>query len=551
MNGDLMKDGSEIGNLAGYLHLQAGKNPEKPAFLHPEPISFAGLDRKVDQLCYGLAKAGVEKGTRIIMLVNANLDFFILTFALLRMGAIPVLIDPGVGHKVMKRSLAGVEAEVFIGSPLAQLFRLLYRRAFRNIKLVVTVGPRLFWGGYRYKSLIAPGNQPFIPARIGPDDTGGIFFTSGSTGAPKGVIYRNRMFHAQINYFKTHYQWKPEEIDLCTFPLIGLFSVCLGLSVVIADINPAKPASLKPEDIWANLEIFKCTHMFGSPMILRKLAEYGLQNGKRLNYLQRIVTAGAPVPLSLLNQMKEILPDQAVIHAPYGATEALPVTDVRLSELLCIPSTANFHSGICQGRPLPGINLAIIRITESSIPVMEPAIQVPAGEVGEIAVSGPVVTESYLFNYEADNKTKIRDVSGAVWHRMGDVGRLDEEGRLWFYGRKNHRVEIKGGCLYTIPTEAIFNQIPEVIRSALVGIPGDPSGFDKPVICVQLAPADYWFKRKEIRRMLIDLAIASPETAVIQTFLFRRSFPVDPRHNAKIFREKLRKWAIKRVRLEY
>jgi len=541
------KDATDTGNLAGYLYRQACGNPDKPAFLHPVPVTFAGLDRKVDQLCHGLAKAGVVKGTRTIMLVNANLDFYILTFALLRLGAIPVLIDPGVGRKVMKDSLAGVEASVFIGSPLAQLFRLLYRKAFRNIKLVITVGPRLFRIGQRYNSLFLPGNEPFVPATVGLDDIGGIFFSSGSTGAPKGVIYRNRMFHAQMNYFQTHYHWNAEETDLCTFPLIGLFSVCLGLSVVIADINPAKPSSLNPRVIWSNLERFQCTHMFGSPMILRKLSEYGHRTGKRLTCLNRIVTAGAPVTRALLEQMRKLLPDLAEIHAPYGATEALPVTDVTLSELLTIPLTAGFNHGICQGKPLPGMNLVIIRITESSLAGMDRAGILPLGTVGEIVVCGPVVTESYLNNYEADKKAKISDSQGAVWHRMGDLGSLDQEGRLWFCGRKSQRVEIKGGCLYTIPTEAIFNRVPGVIRSALVGIPGDPSGFEKPVICAQLAPADFWLKRKAFRRKLAELAEADPATSVIQTFLFRRSFPVDPRHNAKIFREKLRKWAMKKV----
>jgi olefin beta-lactone synthetase len=551
MKSDYLGEGTDEGNLAGYLHQQATENPEKPAFLYPERISFEELDRKVDQLCHGLTRAGAGKGARVIMLVNANLDFYILTFALLRIGAVPVLIDPGVGRKVMKNSLAGVDATVFIGSPLAQIFRLIYRKSFRKTRLVISVGPRLFWGGCRYKSMFESESMPFLPARIGPDDVGGIFFTSGSTGAPKGVVYRNRMFHAQINYFRSHYKWNPQETDLCTFPLIGLFSVCLGLSVVIADINPAKPSSLKPRKIWSNLELYRCTHMFGSPMVLRILADYGHKNGKKLSCLNRIVTAGAPVPLSLLNRMKEIIPEQAEIHAPYGATEALPVTDIRLTELLKISSASDFHSGICQGRPLPGNQLVIIRITESAIPAIEPAILLPVGEVGEIVVSGPVVTESYLHNHEADKKSKILDANGKIWHRMGDLGKLDEEGRLWFYGRKNHRIEINEGCLYTIPTEAIFNRIPGVIRSAIVGIPFKHKEFEEPAVCVQLNFLDYLFNKGKIRQELIQLAATNPVTAMIKTFLFRRSFPMDPRHNAKIFREKLKKWAIQKVVQRY
>jgi len=541
-------EGLLMGNLSEYLRIQARDSPDKPAIMHPETITFRKMDQLVDQICHGLSQQGFKKGTRTVMLVKTNPDFFLLTFALLRVGCVPVFIDPGVGRKVMRNSLAGVEAEAFIGSPMAHVFRLLYRRKFQHLRHVVSVGHSWIRGGTDYLSLFKTGLGSFEPAPVRLDETGGIFFTSGSTGPPKGVIYQNRMFHAQIDYFRTHYHWNPGDIDLCTFPLIGLFSLCLGVSVVIADMNPSKPAALNPEKIWANLEDFQCTHMFGSPMVLRKLADYGIKNGKRLDHLNRIVTAGAPAPPELLVQMKSLIRENAKIHTPYGATEALPVTDARFSELMGLEQFDVFRSDICVGKPLPGMNIRIIGITEKAIPFMNEAKLVQGDQVGEIVVQGPVVTQGYLNNPEADEKSKIVDHSGNIWHRMGDLGRLDDEGRLWFYGRKNHRVVTEGSTLFTIPCEAVFNKHPRIIRSALVGIKGSISGSAIPVICLQVNRTDYWLRRRRIRKEMGTLASSDILVSEVKTFLFRTSFPVDPRHNAKIFREKLSKWAQRKIK---
>lgn len=534
-------------NLGEYLRKWALSDPDKPALLYPSSISYRELDQKVDQLAHGLDRMGLKKGMKAIMLVPVNKDFFILTFALLRMGVILVLIDPGVGRKVMKKSLSNVNADAFIGMPLAHIFRLLNYKAFQNIRFLLTLGPRFFWKGRSYKSFFAKPDVRFNPPKTDPNDIGGIFFTSGSTGSPKGVIYQNRMFHAQIHYFSTHYKWSEKEIDLCTFPLIGLFSICLGSSVVIADMNPSKPASLSPEKIWNNIEEHHCTHMFASPMILRKLSAYAISQGKNLSSMKRIVSAGAPVPVDLLQKMKSILPSTAEIHTPYGATEALPVTDISATDLINLDQELEFIEGICVGRPLDRMTIKIIEISDKPISNWSEVIELATGEIGEITVSGPVVTEAYLNNPEADSKSKISVSESIIFHRMGDLGRIDKFGRLWFYGRKNHRVQIHGQTLYTIPTEAIFNQHPLVRRSALVGVKQKANNETVPIIIIEPESSYIPKLKKSLIRELQILASENQLTDTIHHYLLKKEFPVDPRHNAKIFREKLSQWAQKKI----
>ncbi|MBT5424886.1 MAG: AMP-binding protein [Bacteroidetes bacterium] len=535
------------GNLGEFLRRQSRSFPEKSALLHPVKISFSELDRRVDQLANGFSQIGIKKGSRVIMLVKNNPDFYIITFALMRMSAVPVLIDPGVGHKVMKNKLAGVSADAFIGIPKAHLFRLLYRLSFKDIKIIITVGRRWFWSGYSLKYLFSRKEKPYPAPSVEATETGGIFFTSGSTGPPKGVIYQNSMFHAQISFFKTHYKWSPEETDLCTFPLIGLFSLCLGVSVVIADLNPVKPSSLNPEKIWKNLEEYNCSHMFASPMIVKKLAAYGHQQGLKLSHLKRIVSAGAPVPPDLLRNMKSLLSELAEIHTPYGATEALPVSDACDTDLLAITGSNPFLKGICVGKPLPGMRVRIVKIDDGIIKHLKDKNILPDNQIGEIIVNGPVVTHEYLNNEEANKMAKITDESNSLWHRMGDLGRMDESGRLWFYGRKNHRVETKTGRLYTITTEALFNQHPLVERSALVGIHPDKNGIKEAVICIEPAKKLSAKSKSLLINDLEKIIDQNSEVKAISAFLITGEFPVDPRHNAKIFREKLSRLASRKI----
>ena len=548
-----MKSGSinsidRLENITVYLSRNSEKYPDKPAMLHPRLLSFEELNREVDYYAAGLKASGIHRGTHTILLVSAGPEFFILCFALFRIGAVPVMIDPGMGTRAMARALAGSDARAFIGVPKAHLLRYLYPKDFRRIRIWIHTGGGWLPGSKPSAGLRMKEYAPEPYCRMSHDEVAAVFFTSGSTGPPKGVIYEAGMLEAMVKVLEKHFMYGPEDIDLCTFPLLGLFVTCLGSSLVIADMDPLKPASLDPEKLISNLNDHKCTQMFGSPMILNRLVRYSRNTPVKLEYLRRAISAGAPVPLETQKEFIKLTGGKADVHTPYGATEALPATDIRASELLGQSGEeAGYARGICVGYPLPGVEARIITITDEPVDTWSEDLVPPPDTVGEIVVKGPHITREYKNNDEANRLAKITGSSGDIWHRLGDVGRIDGKGRLWFYGRKKHMVRTQRRVLFTIPTEAVFNSHPGVMRSALVGIVLPAEEYCEPVICIQPEPGIRRAAYGKLRKELLGIAGSNELTEDIKHILFHRDFPVDPRHNAKIFREKLALWAGRRI----
>jgi acyl-CoA synthetase (AMP-forming)/AMP-acid ligase II len=224
------------------------------------------------------------------------------------------------------------------------------------------------------------------------------------------------------------------------------------------------------------------------------------------------------------------------LHSPYGATEVLPVATVSAREI-AIDSVA----GALVGRPLPENRVKIIALHEGPLASLAQARDLPAGEVGEIIVTGPTVTRKYDALPEATAAAKIQEAA-IVWHRMGDAGYLDAAGRLWFSGRITERVETPAGVLHTEACEQVFRAHPAVARCALVGL--GARGKQQPALVVQpKTTADGAALARELR----GLARAHVHTAGITRFFFHPSLPVDVRHNAKIHRLTLARWAATRV----
>lgn len=528
-------------NITDYLFDFARANPDKPALLNPESTTFGELCHLTEKYASGFQKNGIIRGMKTIVLVKPGLDLFAVTFGLLRIGAIPVLIDPGMGVKAMVNALKKAQAKAFVGIPRAHLLRIFYPALFKAVVVTVSTGRTLFLKTRRLDNFRKEKDLTYEVFKADSNDEVAVFFTSGSTGPAKGVVYKNRMLEAQIRYMKDHFHFSPEDTDLCTFPLIGLLVVCHGLSIVMADMDMTRPMKLNPRKLFNNINKFSCSSMFCSPMVLQKLAIYGKENYLKLGTLKKVFTAGAPVPPSLLRNFKNLLYTDSVIHTPFGSTEALSLTDIVDSELFSVyGESPHYLKGICVGRPLKGIGLKIIKITDDPIEKMADAEERGVGSVGEIIVNGPNVTQGYLANEPADKCSKIKDPDQPnLWHRTGDLGKLDENGRVWYYGRKTQRVETSNETLFTIPCEAVFNSHPGVSRSALVGV--QINGKKSPVICIELKKG---VKRSErLTRELAGLARGNEKTRQIDHFLFHKKFPVDPRHNAKIFREKLAFWA--------
>jgi acyl-CoA synthetase (AMP-forming)/AMP-acid ligase II len=547
---------NRIVNIAEYLPRMAEAYPDNPAVVCPtgkdaagrttyKHLTFAQLNAETDRYAHGFSRAHITRGTRTILMVKPSLEFFTLTFALFKVGAVPVLVDPGMGRRRMVDCLAHVEAEAFIGIPLAHVARLLFRRAFKCLKVVVTVGRRWAWGGYALHQLRDICDAPFDIAPTSESDPAAILFTSGSTGPPKGALYRHGNFDAQVRLLQSHYGYGPDEIDLPTFPLFALFDAALGMTAIIPDMDASRPAHVDPENIITPIRDHAATHMFGSPALLNRVGRYANERNIKIPSLKRVITAGAPIQPSILECFDALLPPDALIHTPYGATEALPVASIDHREILreTAPLTAT-GAGTCVGKPLDGMTVRIIPIDEDPIERWSADLPLPANQIGEITVAGPVVTHEYFKDPSATKLAKIQDGDRIV-HRMGDLGYFDDRGRLWFCGRKAHRVITETETLFTIPCEAIFNQHPAVARTALVGV-GQP-GRQTPVLCVERESTDVAPDQKQLTGELLALGQANDKTKSIRTFLVHPAFPVDVRHNAKIFREKLAVWAAERL----
>lgn len=522
-------------NISSLISELAAALPDSPAVIDGKrTVSFRELDSEISLLAAGLAKAGIRPGTRAALMVPPSIEFAALTFALFRAGAVIVLIDPGIGPANMRACLEESRPEAFIGVPKAHAARLLLRWATKSLRLFITVGKNWLWGGLTLEELRRLGASA-PPPESGPD-TAAILFTSGSTGAPKGAVYTHSMFAAQARMLKEYFGIEPGSVSVPTFPLFALFDLALGLTIVLPEMDFTRPAAVDPGLLSGLINKYKAAQLFGSPALLDTLGRYGEKSGTALPSLKRVISCGAPVSAAVIGRVKKMVAPGTQVFTPYGATEALPVSCVSSAELAGLEPDL---PGICVGRTWEGMETFIIKISDGPIPAWSEELLAAKGEIGEIAVKGPVVSPEYFGRTESTALAKIRGEDGALYHRMGDTGWKDAEGRLWFCGRKSHRVRTLTETLFTIPCEAVFNAHPAVRRAALVGT--GPAGRQTPVLCVELEKSRA--QSEALRNELLALGADNERTRSIKTVLFHPGFPVDIRHNAKISREKLAAWA--------
>ncbi|MEU5809420.1 AMP-binding protein [Streptomyces sp. NPDC047718] len=656
-------------SLAGLLERNARAHPDKPAVIHPQPaarrmpgsgpagpagpaapvrppaygtLTYGELQRAVEQLAAGFTRAGITKGTKTVLMAPPGPELFALVFALFRIGAVPVVVDPGMGVRRMLHCYRTVGAEAFIGPPLAHLVRLLGRRTFAGIRVPVTLGRHRLGRARTLTAVRALGADSArrggtAPVAAGSDDLLMIGFTTGSTGPAKGVEYTHRMALSIARQIEAVHGRTSEDTSLVTLPFYGVLDLVYGSTLVLAPLAPARVAQADPALVVDALERFAVTTMFASPALLRTLADHltAAAPGRHpLPALRCVVGGGAPVPDTTVAALRRVLDADARIHVTYGATEVLPITSIEAAELLgTAPAAAGAPAsngagtatdtgpgagagtaaraaegaGTCVGRPVPGTRVAILPVTDGPLPRLAAGARLPAGRVGEIAVHGESVSPRYHRSPDADRRHKVLDEhehehehkpedaaaaatggdapSHRTWHRTGDLGYLDDEGRLWFCGRAAQRVRAEHRDLHTVRCEGVFNAHPLVRRTALVGVtdtataPGTTAdsgwgtgtgtgsgsgrgrgrgggggdkgvrGGQRPVVCVEtegdLGPEAWHRLVGELRALACAHA---PTTGLeLAEFLRHPGFPVDIRHNAKIGREELARWAERRL----
>jgi olefin beta-lactone synthetase len=536
-------------NIAARLPELARERPDQIAMRCPGSdgdyriaLSYAELDARSDAIAAGLAKRGIVRGTRTVLMVRPTPEFFLLMFALFKAGAVPVLVDPGIDRRALKQCLDEAQAEAFIGIPLAQFARALLGWA-RSARIRITTGARAILADATLAEVerAGAGAGPQL-ADTGPDDIAAILFTSGSTGVPKGVLYRHRHFVAQIAMMGEAFGIVPGGANLPTFPPFALFDPALGTTSIIPDMDPTRPAMADPRKLHAAMAKFGVDQLFGSPALMRVLADYG----RPLPGLKTVMSAGAPVPADVVATLHGLLPPEANFWTPYGATECLPVAVIEGRELLSLRTRTEQGAGTCVGRPVPPNEVRLIQVIDAAIEAWSDELIVKGGLVGEITVAGPTATDAYFNRDAATRIAKIRetlaDGSTRIVHRMGDLGYYDGDGRLWFCGRKTQRVVTTNTTLCTEQIEPVFNLHPDVRRTALVGI--GAFGAQRPVLCVELRKGVAAMQWERIQRELRHMGEGHVHTAQVQSFLhYPKAFPVDIRHNAKIGREKLAMWA--------
>lgn len=493
-------------------------------------LSFRELAQEQDNWGKHVLNRGIHRGSRVLLMARPGLPLIALCFALFKIGAVPVVIDPGMGLKSFLSCVRRSKPDALVGISLAIWISRLFRGSFKSLRARVKVG------GSVARAPQTSGVEEIAAAETTSRDLAAILFTSGSTGPPKGVCYEHGMFEAQVSAIREHYGITEGETDLPMLPIFALFNPALGMTTVVPEINPSKPATVDPAKIVQAIQECGVTNSFGSPVLWKKIGAYCVERGETLPSLKRILMAGSSVPPQLMGQFRKILVEGHV-HSPYGATEVLPVSSISDDEVLGETAALTEQGkGTCVGRPLPSVEVKILEVSDEALEASSLERTLPQGEIGEIVATGPSVTREYDRLPEATLGAKI-DGKGRIWHRMGDLGYFDSQGRIWFCGRKAERVEVSGRTYYSDCCEGVFNSLPNVFRTALIGLKQNGRTF--PAIVVE--PLKNRFPQTETERSqfiegLQKAAATSSVTSDIEIFLFDRAFPVDVRHNAKINR---------------
>lgn len=528
----------KLGTIFPYCQDEHGRT----AYTH---LTYEQMDEASNRYAHGLIERGIKAGSRVLLLLRPSLEFTVLFASLFKIGAIPVLIDPGMGIFPMLKSIRSVQPDAFIGIPLAHLARVFFPKYFKSVKLSVTVGRRWLWRGPKLEDLRSTNSTPYPPYEAKKDETSAIFFTTGSTGIPKGVVYTHRMIKALAEQLQNFFNLNKSTIEMPAFPPFAIFTLAFGGTSVIPEMDPSEPAKADPKKLVRTIKDFGVNVSYGSPSIWTRVCNYCEENEITLPSLKHLMMFGAPVPFTTLESFQKIIPNGET-YTPYGATESLFVTNITGSEV-CSETAAltKKGKGVCVGYVVPGMELKIIRIIDDIITLENKDIEsltLPQGEVGEMIVRGPYVTEQYFGMPQKTKQAKIYD-GDTVWHRMGDLGYLDEKGRLWYCGRKSHRIQRGEVNYYPVKVEAHFNQLEWVNRAAMVGIPSEKYG-EYMVIIIELIkdkiPKQY--KRKKKREQFL-INYGQKRDQPVDAILFKKRIPVDIRHNAKIKRDVLAEWA--------
>ena len=504
-------------NVVTLLANAAARVPQRIALAsRGSVITFAELWRRVNATAAGLERADVHSGDRVLCFVPMSVDLYVSLLALLKLGAVAVFVDPWIAMRQMAAFAAAAEPRGFIGVPRSHWLRL-WEPFLRTVPVTVTTGKRIAsWPARWTLSELAATDSESGIHPVAVDSPALITFTSGSSGVPKGANRTHGFLAAQHSALQAEFAYRDDDVDLTMFPVFTMNNLVCGITSVIPAMDFRHVAAVDAGVVAAQMRQWRVTTCTVSPPLVDRLASQRPR-------LRRLLTGGAPITDEQLKHWQEAWPDTD-IEVVYGSTEAEPVAHLSAAERLSACNGFRATApGYCMGRPVTPSRV----IPLARGPVLWNAAELPAGTIGELVVTGAHVCRDYFRNPQAVAENKILAPDGAVWHRMGDTGYFDEQGRFWMTGRLHSTI-----CRAGEPVQAqLVEQAAGVRDAAAVGVTDRQLG--ERVVLVVTGAAD---------QRAIHQSVKNAGLVVDEMVVTKRALPMDPRHNAKADYGKLRQW---------
>lgn len=522
-------------NIVEILQSHANKQPEQPAIIDTHcgrrrVTTYAQIESASANMAAQLRQAGLRPGEAVLVFQPMSAELYIALSAIFRLGLVAMFLDPGQGRSHIEHCCAMHPPQALVAGPKAHLLRLL-SPSLRRIprKFIISRG-RLEVGDWRLPLRLA--SQPFVRRHAARSfiihnsqfDTPALLtFTSGSTGQPKAALRSHGFLLAQHRALVESLQLTAGQVDLATMPIVTLANLASGVTSLIPNADLRYPGKIDPAPVVAQIQTEWVSSTVASPALLERIARYCLSKQITLPGLQKIFSGGAPVFPRLLNQLQQIAPNAAVT-AVYGSTEAEPMAKITRRQITRVDMQAmRSGCGLLAGPPVESIHLKVIRdrwgAPLGSLTAAEfEAMSCEPEQTGEIVVSGPHVLTSYLHGH-GNEETKF-NVGNTTWHRTGDAGYLDLQGRLWLLGRCAARLENGRGALYPFAVECAASYQPELRRAALV------AHRQKRILAAE-------FYNGPSPAVLTSLQNSLRWAAIDEIYPLKH-IPVDKRHNAKV-----------------
>ena len=498
-------------------------------------VTWRLLSQRIDELAAGLLASGVQRGDRVALLVPPGADLTACVYALWRIGAIAVVADAGLGARGIRRALRGAAPRHLIAVPRGLAAVKALRLRIPGARIVVgplTSATRAAGAKNTLVGIAAAGRGTSLPVDPpGPDDIAVVVFTSGATGPSKGVVYTHGSLESQRDALRTLYSITDADSLVAAFAPWAVLGPALGIASVVPNMQVTSPSTLTAPAVADAVAAIDATLVWASPAalhsVLRTQHELTAPQHQALEGVRLLMSAGAPVPVTLLEGVAALVPN-ASLHTPYGMTEVLPVADISLTEL----RTVGPGNGVCVGWPIPGVELAVSALDDDG-----EATEAPSNLPN---LTGEVMVKAFHAKLRYDHlwATEAASSRDAGWHRTGDVGHLDAEGRLWIEGRLPHVITTDRGTVTPVGIELAVEALDDVDRAAVVGV--GPEGTQHVVVVIVPTVAE---RGPRVPLALIDAVRGVVPDVPIAAVLRRESLPVDRRHNSKIDRTAVAAWA--------